>query len=335
MCPSDNRERLHRLIRRWQFLIGHTLGFKIEPKVLIVLSTMLVLSMQIILYLLFTSTVIYCKLPNLRWLHLSKETPSYEKLPTVYVITPTYDRFVQKAELTRLSHTLMLVPNLHWIIVEDSVWRTDVVSRFVRRLKNEFDFQSITHLQEPTPEKFKIKKGEPDWKRPKGIWQRNKALDWVEDNLVDLDHDGVLYFADDDNTYDLSLFNEIRYTRKVSVLPVGLVGGMLVERPIVSGNRVEAFTSMWKKDRPFPFDMAGFAISLHLFINHRKVRFSADQPIGYVESHFLSQLVNTWDELEPKANKCSKVLVWHTKTQKPALHEERKLVKPSHSEIEW
>ena len=42
---------------------------------------------------------------------------------TVYVITPTYSRFVQKAELLRLCQTLLLVPSLHslhWILVEDS-----------------------------------------------------------------------------------------------------------------------------------------------------------------------------------------------------------------------
>ncbi len=52
------------------------------------------------------------------------------------------------------------------------------------------------------------------------------------------DRDGVVYFADDDNTYALDLFKEIRSTTRVSVFPVGLVGGVLVEKPKVLNGRV-------------------------------------------------------------------------------------------------
>ena len=41
-------------------------------------------------------------------------------LPVIYVITPTYARPVQKAELTRLQNTLKHVSALHWILVEDA-----------------------------------------------------------------------------------------------------------------------------------------------------------------------------------------------------------------------
>merc|ERR1712226_241732 len=54
------------------------------------------------------------------------------KLPWVYAITPTYARDVQKAELTRLCNVLLMVPNLHWIIVEDSPEKTGLVTRFLR-----------------------------------------------------------------------------------------------------------------------------------------------------------------------------------------------------------
>ena len=48
----------------------------------------------------------------------------------------------------------------------------------------------------------------------------------------------MVYFADDDNTYALDLFHEIRTTARVSVFPVGLVGGVLVEKPKVVDGRV-------------------------------------------------------------------------------------------------
>ena len=45
---------------------------------------------------------------------------------------------------------------------------------------------------------------------------------------------GVIYFADDDNTYDEELFEVMRDTSAVAVWPVGLVGGLMVEKPKVS-----------------------------------------------------------------------------------------------------
>ena len=42
------------------------------------------------------------------------------KIPTIYFVTPTYSRAVQIAELIRLGQTLVHVPALHWVLVEDS-----------------------------------------------------------------------------------------------------------------------------------------------------------------------------------------------------------------------
>lgn len=330
-------QALNKTIRKWNNHLEVVVGLKLEPHILIGAATLLVLLVQVLLFLIINSKSVYCRLPNMREFYLARATPSYDKLPWIYVITPTYSRHVQKAELTRMSHTLMLVPNVHWIIVEDAEMQTDVVSKLTRRLRNEFDFQAVSLLHEPTPENFKLKPGEPGWKKPKGIWQRNKALRWLRDNLVYLDRGGVVYFADDDNTYDLEVFNEMRYTKRVSVWPVGFVGGLLVERPIVHSDneqRVGGFNSMWEQHRPFPIDMAGFAISLRLLMSRPNVSFSERQKIGYIESHFLGQLIKSWDELEPKADKCSKALVWHTQTKNPALHEERRLTKPSHEGME-
>lgn len=286
-----------------------------------ILLTSLLLGL-IVLTLLSRKTVIDTSCKTLK-------RQTFTRSPTIYAVTPTYARFVQKAELTRLSHTILHVPNLHWIIVEDSHEQTNLVGNLVQRLYDDFHFNNITLLHSPTPERFKLKPGQPSWKFPKGIWQRNRAISWIADNIGNLDPDGVVYFADDDNTYDLKLFEEMRRTRKVSVWPVGFVGGMLVEKPIVEDGRVVGFNSMWRANRPFPIDMAGFAVSLKTLISDTVARFSSDNKIGYVESHFLSQLVSSWDQLEPRADNCSKVLVWHTKTQKPAMHEEKKLPRSS------
>ena len=46
-----------------------------------------------------------------------------------------------------------------------------------------------------------------EWKKqPKGVSNRNRALEWIMENATE----GVFYFADDDNTYDSRIFDLIR-----------------------------------------------------------------------------------------------------------------------------
>ena len=66
----------------------------------------------------------------------------------------------------------------------------------------------------------------------RGVYQRNAAIQWLRDQKPG--ERGVVYFADDDNTYSSELFEAIRMTKMVSVLPVGLVGGLMVEQPSVN-----------------------------------------------------------------------------------------------------
>lgn len=98
--------------------------------------------------------------------------------------------------------------------------------------------------------------------------------------------------------------------RKVGVWPVGLVGGLMVEKPICDNatNKVIGFNAAWKPDRPFPIDMAGFAINLKLLLENNDAVFSYDVQGGYQESEILRQIV-TRDELEPLADSCTKVSI--------------------------
>ena len=73
-----------------------------------------------------------------------------ENLPWIYMITPTYARWTQKADLTRLAQTLAHVPNLHWIVVEDAERKTELVTRFLKRWGNRL---RTTHLNIRTEEK--------------------------------------------------------------------------------------------------------------------------------------------------------------------------------------
>nr|XP_033812818.1 galactosylgalactosylxylosylprotein 3-beta-glucuronosyltransferase 3 [Geotrypetes seraphini] len=241
-------------------------------------------------------------------------------LPTIYAITPTYSRLVQKAELLRLSQTFLHVKNFHWIVVEDSVTKTRLVGDLLTQSGLKF-----THLNVETSSDYKLKQNDPSWLKPRGVEQRNLGLQWLRENR-ELSEEGVVYFADDDNTYSLQLFEEMRFTHQVSVWPVGLVGGLRFERPLVEKGKVVGFYTAWKPNRPFPMDMAGFAIALQLLLANREAKFDLLVERGYLESSLLQSLVSI-EELEPKADNCSKILVWHTRTEKPKMKQEELLQK--------
>lgn len=70
--------------------------------------------------------------------------------------------------------------------------------------------------------------------------------------------------------------------------------------------------------------MAGFAINLSFYVLKSSPKFYIDAPIGYQETQILNQLLNDYDELEPKANKCTDVYVWHTQTVKFKVSNKKK-----------
>ncbi|KOC62191.1 Galactosylgalactosylxylosylprotein 3-beta-glucuronosyltransferase P [Habropoda laboriosa] len=225
-----------------------------------------------------------------------------ETLEPLYIITPTYRRPEQIPELTRMSHTLMLVKNVHWLVIEDATVTTKQVTRLLERTGLKFE-----HLTAPMPEKYKQKKGA----KPRGVSNRNRGLQWIRANATN----GVFYFADDDNTYDIALFDEIRKTKRVSMFPVGLCTKFGLSSPIIKNGKFVGFYDGWIAGRKFPVDMAGFAVSVKFLLQ----RPNATMPFkaGYEEDGFLKSLV----PFEPKdieflADNCTRVLAWHTQTKK-------------------
>ncbi|XP_035899064.1 galactosylgalactosylxylosylprotein 3-beta-glucuronosyltransferase I [Anopheles stephensi] len=256
------------------------------------------------------------------------------KGPTIYAVTPTYSRPVQKAELTRLSHIIRLVPNVFWVIVEDAAQTSTLVSNLLKR--SGLQDRSV-QLFAKTPTNFKLQGKDPNWLKPRGVEQRNEALKWIRNHLK---HDAMgnggaelsqslVYFMDDDNTYSTELFDEISKIEKgkVGVWPVGLVGGLMVEKPVLNRDGlVLGFNSAWKPERPFPLDMAGFAISSDLLLDNPQAQFSYEVERGYQESEILRHLTIAHD-MQPLANQCKDVLVWHTRTEAPKLDAEKSLQK--------
>ncbi|KAI5646196.1 glycosyltransferase family 43 domain-containing protein [Phthorimaea operculella] len=236
-------------------------------------------------------------------------------LPTIYGITPTYKRLAQKADLTRLSQTLMHVKNFHWIVIEDSEEKTPLVTNFLKESTLKY-----THLN--------VKTHKAKHSTASGVEQRNLALEWLKNHLATIeDKRGVVYFMDDDNTYSLKVFDEMRKINKVGTWPVGLVGGMRVEMPIVTDGKVTGFSAVWKPFRPFPIDMAGFAINATMFLERPTAKFSRKVQSGFQESEILKYFT-TQEELEPLADNCTKVYVWHTRTQRTQILNPKKLKHP-------
>ena len=187
----------------------------------------------------------------------------YQDTPVIYFITPTYSRREQVAELTRLSQTLLHIKNLVWIVAEDSASCTDTVSSILLRHKKKIPY---VHILSPMPERYNhvILK-------PKGVSSRNAAVNWIIFNYFrgNVLGPGVIYFGDDDNTYDLSLFEDIRWTKKVSMIPVGFVVEDAFTSPVVENNKVVGFSDPYFGMRKFPVDMAGFAVNVDLLLKHR------------------------------------------------------------------
>lgn len=224
------------------------------------------------------------------------------RLPPLYVITPTYKRPEQIAELTRLSQTLKLVPQIIWLVIDDAHELSNMVDGVLKKsgIKYHYDIA-------PMPARYKSINGF----KPKGVSNRNRGLKWLRQNASS----GVFYFADDDNVYDLELFDEIRYTKKVSMFPVGLIGNFGVSSPIVRNGKFSGFYDSWIGGRKFALDMAGFAVSVHFLLNrtNAKIPFKA----GFEEDGFLKSLAPFKpEEAEFLATNCTKILVWHTQTKK-------------------
>ncbi|KAI6242806.1 Galactosylgalactosylxylosylprotein 3-beta-glucuronosyltransferase [Aphelenchoides fujianensis] len=216
-------------------------------------------------------------------------------LPTIFFITPTKRRPAQKADLIRL----------------DAERPSPAIDEILARTR----LKSV-HLTAATPEDKRLGDHDPNWRLPRGVVQRNTALDWIRSNYAGPAKGRRLLRG---RRQRLRLA-AIRSVQKVGVWPVGLVGGLLVETPVLSDGRIVDFSATWKKERPFPIDMAAFAVNITLLNEHPTAAFSYDVPRGYQESHFLTGLGLKRSDLEPKADFCTKILVWHTRTEAPTLH---------------
>nr|CAD7460801.1 unnamed protein product [Timema tahoe] len=226
-----------------------------------------------------------------------KRNKKFDDLPIIYFVTPTYPRREQVAELTRLGQTLMHIVNLHWIIADDVPTCNTMVGKLLKKFGIPF-----THIASPMPDVYRKSSVVP-----RGVANRRAALGWIRKNI----HSGVLYFGDDDNTFDLELFDEIRFTKKVSMFPVGLIGDYSVSSPVLKEGKVIGFFDSWPAKRKFPVDMAGFAVNIGFLLSHPHA--TMPYKAGYEEDQFLVSLGLKLEDIEPKGNACTETRVGRKK----------------------
>lgn len=199
----------------------------------------------------------------------------FQPPPPLYIITPTYRRPEQLAELTRLGYTLKHIANLYWLVIEDAEEPTPQVTKLLQKINVPFahlvgnyphtDYGALPRLVNSTPPWWffhfsfpphsakrknhchvfsfvqhhshsiatsvitflssfssssissiaqmpaKYRKNKV---KPRGVSNRNRGLEWIRANASD----GVLYFADDDNTYDVEIFDEVRIVESLHIL---------------------------------------------------------------------------------------------------------------------
>ncbi|XP_016955854.1 galactosylgalactosylxylosylprotein 3-beta-glucuronosyltransferase P isoform X2 [Drosophila biarmipes] len=260
-------------------------------------------SIKMYLTIFVLTTCIYMALYQY---HLSREPFAASEVvkPPLYIITPTYRRPEQLAELTRLGYTLKHVANLLWLVIEDANATNPLVGHTLDRIGVPYEY-----MVAPMPEKYKQTKRA----KPRGVSNRNRGLEYLRQHATE----GVLYFADDDNTYDISIFEQMRYISKVAMWPVGLVTKTGVSSPIIKNGKLVGYYDGWIGGRKYPVDMAGFAVSVKFL----KERPDAQMPFkpGYEEDGFLRSLAPLDStEIEFLADECRDILTWHTQTKKNA-----------------
>lgn len=182
------------------------------------------------------------------------------------------------------------INNYTWIIVEDGIKTDDYLSKM---LQESGVNHSYLHYG-PT--------------RSGGNAQRNFALEYIHDYNID----GIVYNLDDDNLYDLKLFDEIRKIKKISIFPVHGWNRDKndPEKPILdSNNNFKSWNSSWQ--RKYSTDMGGFAFRSSLLKNIKKPFWTYIEH-GGGESEFIDRLVTNVNDIEFNlCNNCNNYYVSH------------------------
>uniref|UniRef100_A0AC35TJL2 Galactosylgalactosylxylosylprotein 3-beta-glucuronosyltransferase n=1 Tax=Rhabditophanes sp. KR3021 TaxID=114890 RepID=A0AC35TJL2_9BILA len=233
----------------------------------------------------------------------------------IIIVTPTYKRRQRLADMTRLSQTLGHLKDIYWLVIEDGPKLSRHVQQLLKRSKLPHEYVSLE-----TPEGY-----------PKSAWyQRDIAVQYLaresEPIMKGYKH-AVVYFADDDNAYDLRLFNNyIRKVKKFGVWAAAFLGFSSLEYPMVKKGKLVGFSVCSWTVNYFALDMAMFAFSMDLVKAHPKfaVGKTCHGEVVSPEACIIEQLNIKMKDVEVFGNDLNEngekeVLVYHVRTETPYI----------------
>lgn len=273
-----------------------------------------------------------------------------DKDKRLYIITPTKQSTVRLADLTRLSQTVAHVPNVYWIVVESgseadlSVW--ELLHRKERTLGVHYAYIACERDPQENTRGFSERDGALQWLLDK-VWPEPmddgigknyhlkheegadlprcettcKLLKQSSKPHIKKGEFGMVYFADDDNSYDSDLLNEIRlYGRYISMFPVGgMEAGFATPVVLLTNSSLLGLYSGWQGQRVWPTDTAEFAVDLQYMYdlnNNRSAWYvPCHSPRNYGEEGMLLRF--GWPEdnkFTILSNNAQLIRVWHVKT---------------------
>ncbi|KAL5270625.1 hypothetical protein ACHWQZ_G001359 [Mnemiopsis leidyi] len=201
---------------------------------------------------------------------------------TIYIITPTYNRPTQLAELTIMAQSLKDVSNVIWLVVEQ--WKhTEKVSQFLSKI-------STPHLHLTSFDRVK------EGNLCNGL--RNEVLDFMR--RYDYQYrDGVIHFANLDRVYATQAFEEMRKVEHVGIWPTERSWEQFECQP---------FKFYPNKDGiKYPIDVGSIGFSSNALLDSE---LTFDPAVSDVEgvSRMVAGLVKSKDELEIVS--CDGRFVW-------------------------
>ncbi|XP_077210896.1 putative beta-1,4-xylosyltransferase IRX9H isoform X2 [Tasmannia lanceolata] len=231
------------------------------------------------------------------------------------IVTPTHPRPFQAYYLSRLAHTLRLIPpHLLWIVVEmssQSVETAEILRKsgiMYRHLVCEANLTSI---------------------KDKCAHQRNAALSHIEKHRLD----GIVYFADDHNVYSVDIFEQMRKISRFGTWPVAMLMGSknkaILDGPVCNNSQVVGWhtNERTKRIRRFHSDMSGFAFNSTILWDPKRWHRPTPESIrqldkvneGLQASTFIEQVVEDESQMEGLPMDCSRIMVWHLHLEAPQL----------------
>lgn len=199
---------------------------------------------------------------------------------TIHVITPTYTRKTQLAELTLLAQALAHIPYLQWIVLEVS--KTDMVVDFLEKTNLQYK-----HLDSGG----KVKSGNMC------NALRNIALDYLTENSAN--SSGVILFANLDRTYSSELFEKVRDIETVGIWPTVFAKEQFTCDPL-----------KFNMETPkYPINLGSVGFNSTALLNTSR-RFDVNVSDTQGISSLVEGLVSSNDDI--KVISCDGQYVWYT-----------------------